>query len=166
MTASQTSTAIGKGAGRSIDEIKVTLASVPLEMARLVEGKTREELMQPAQDGRWGVVEIVPHFRDWEVIVADRVARILSEDTPVLEEHDDSLWAIEHDYRSQDPHQGIAEFARLRQALVANVSALPSADWLRTASLPKRGIITLHWLLNNVCDHDAKHLMQFREVLA
>ncbi len=165
MTESTTGGEPGAFAGRSINQITVMLGSVPVELARLLEGKSPDDLMQPAQDGRWGIVEIAPHFRDWEAIVADRVRRILTEQTPDLEEHDDSLWAIEHDYRSQDPREAVAGFGALRGALVTTMSTRPPADWSRAARLPKRGIITLHRLLDTVCDHDAKHLMQARDVL-
>ena len=67
--------------------------------------------MRPAQDGGWGLVEILPHLRDWELIFRDRVALILEEEEPALEEYDDSLWAIEHDYRDQDPQVAFQEFA-------------------------------------------------------
>lgn len=166
MTESPPGPATVEFSGRTIDEITSALGSIAVEMSRLIEGKTDDELMQPANDGGWGIVEIAPHFRDWEVVIADRVSRILREDRPELEEHDDSLWAIEHDYRSQDPREAIGEFRTLREALVAKVSGLPEEAWLRTAILPKRGIITLHWLLDNLCDHDAKHLVQSRDVLA
>lgn len=155
----------GTGSGRSIDEITILLASVPVDLAKLIEGKSRRELMQPANDGRWGIVEIAPHFLDWEVVVADRVRRILTEQAPELEEHDDSLWAIEHDYRARDPREAVAGFAALRASLLDTVGSLPPSEWLRTGRLTKHGIVTLHWLLDNVCDHDAKHLMQARDVL-
>jgi hypothetical protein len=166
LTESPTGPATVEFSGRPIDEVKTALGSVSVEMTRLLEGRTGDDLMQPANDGGWGIVEIAPHFRDWEVVIADRVQRILAEEEPVLEEHDDSLWAIEHDYRSQDPREAMAEFRTLREALVKRVSALPDSAWLRRATIPKRGVITLHWLLDNLCDHDAKHLMQSRDVLA
>lgn len=152
--------------GRSIDGIKAALASVPEELSRLLVGRSREELTQPAQDGGWGIVEILPHFLDWERVVWDRVNRILTEDTPELEEHDDSLWAIEHDYSSQDPLAVLDAFREQRLTLVKLLGTIDDAAWNRGGILPKRGRITLHWLLNNLCDHDAKHLMQVKDVLA
>lgn len=156
----------GDGASRSIDDIKAALASVPEELGRLLEGRGREELTQPANDGGWGIVEILPHFRDWEAVIRERVERILAENAPALDEHDDSLWAIEHDYSSQDPHTVLAAFRAQRLNLAARIEPLDVAAWERTASLPKHGTITLRWLLNNVCDHDARHLVEVRDVLA
>lgn len=156
----------GNTSARSIDGIKTALASVPDELARLLADRSPEELSQPSQDGGWGIVEILPHFVDWERVIRSRVDRILAEDTPVLEEHDDSLWAIEHDYSSQDPMTALAAFRDQRLALVEFLEALDEAAWRRGGILPKHGDITLHWLLDNVCDHDARHLMQVKDVLA
>ena len=41
-----------------------------------------------------------------------------------------------------------------------------TADWNRVAIMAKPGRVTLHWLLDLFCDHDAKHLVQARDVLA
>ena len=79
--------------------------------------------MRPAFDGGWGVVEIIPHLRDWEEIYLDRATRILNEDRPALPGFDDTLWSIERDYRGQDPYETFADFAALRGELVALLQA-------------------------------------------
>lgn len=152
--------------GRSTVTIVNALASAPLELDRLVHGKSDEQLWQPAQDGGSGMVEILPHLRDWETILADRVDRILTADVPTLEDYDDSLWSIEHDYRNQDPRAALAEFSEKRGQLVSRLRELNADDWNRAGTLAKHGRVTLHWMLDRFCDHDAKHLMQARDVLA
>lgn len=152
--------------GRPIDVVLAALASVPNDIARLIEGKSSEELTRPAQDGGWGLVEILPHLRDWEEIIEQRVAMIIAEDEPALDEYDDSLWAIEHGYREQDTRAAFEEFASRRGALVERLTALDKDDWNRVGVLPKRGRVTLHWLMSSVCDHDARHVVQARDVLA
>jgi hypothetical protein len=152
--------------GRSVDAVIAALASGPIDIERFIEGKSDAELTRPAQDGGWGMVEILPHLRDWEEIIGSRVSLILAEDSPSLEEHDDSLWTIEHGYRDQDPRVAFKEFAELRAALVERLGRLAPGDWNRNGVLPKRGRVTLHWLMNNVCNHDAKHVVQAKDVLA
>lgn len=152
--------------GRSVDAVMAALASVPVDIARLIDGKSTEELTRPAQDGGWGLVEILPHFRDWEEITGQRVSAILSEDEPGLEEYDDSLWAIEHAYRDQDTRAAFDEFAARRAALLERLATLAPDDWNRVGVLPKRGRVTLHWLLDSMCTHDARHVVQARDVLA
>jgi hypothetical protein len=152
--------------GRTTEAVLAALAAVPAEFARLVSDKTDDQLMRPAQDGGFGMVEILPHMRDWEVILGNRVERILDEDEPSLEEYDDSLWAIEHAYRDQDPRQALQEFTALRTALVARLETLRPEDWNRVGILAKHGRVTLHWLLDQFSNHDAKHVVQARDVLA
>lgn len=150
---------------RSTDSIMRALASVPGELARLIDGQAAETLMQPSQDGGWGVVEIIPHLRDWEQIHAERVARILTEERPHFTEQDDALWAIERHYREQDTRAALDEFRRLRDALVSRLEGLDEAQWARAATHPRLGEITLHVLMDRVCDHDAKHVQQVKDVL-
>ncbi len=151
---------------RSPESIFSALAAVPKELDRLIDGRDRDDLAQAAQDGGWGLVEILPHMRDWDLIYRDRLTLALEQQEPTLEEYDDSLWAIEHAYSDQDPHATWEEFAALRNDLVARLELLSADDWQRTVILPKRGRVTLQWLFGNLSDHDAKHIVQAREVLA
>jgi hypothetical protein len=152
--------------GRSPETVIETLASVPVELGRLMEGRSSADLMRPAQDGGWGLVEIIPHFRDWEEIYRDRLTQVLAENPATLEEHDDSLWAIEHEYREMDPREVFEEFTALRADLVERLRELGDDDWQRIVTLPKQGRVTLHWMMDRLCEHDAKHLLQARDVLA
>ena len=151
---------------RSREEILRALGHFPTEFRRSVlEAVDRETLMRPAFDGGWGVVEIIPHLRDWEAIYLDRAARILNEDRPALPGFDDTLWSIERDYRGQDPYETFAHFAALRGELVALLQAATPEQWERVGIHGVYGEITLQWMANHICDHDAEHLQQAREAL-
>jgi len=150
---------------RSVESIIGALDAVLIDLERLIADRSLEELQRPAEDGGWGMVEILPHMRDWEEITHDRVWRILAEDRPELEEYDDSLWAIERDYSSQDPHQVFHRFTELRRELVERLRDLDDAAWQRTAVLEGHGEITLRSLMNEAVDHDADHLAQARDVV-
>ena len=152
---------------RSREEILAALAAFPDELARIVlMDHSPEALIRPASDGGWGVVEILPHLRDWEEIYFERARRIVEEDHPYLPGYDDALWSIERDYRNQDPINTLEEFRRLREAHVAFLRGLPPEAWERTGEHGYFGVITLRWLENHVCDHDQEHLQQIRDALA
>ena len=151
---------------RPVEAVLANLRSIPVELGRLIEGRSLDDLVRPAQDGGWGLVEIIPHFRDWEVIYAERLDLILAEDPATVQEYDDSLWAIEHGYRDLDPRETFAEFVGLRERLVERLGELARPEWQRIVVLPKRGRVTLHWLMSSLYDHDTKHLVQARDVLA
>lgn len=152
---------------RTREEILAALAAFPDELARLVcDDHDLEALMRPASDGGWGVVEILPHLRDWEEIFLERARRIVNEDRPRLPGYDDELWAIERDYRGQDPWATLEHFRRLRQEHVEYLRALPPEAWSRVGVHGYYGEITLQWMENHVCDHDQEHLRQARDALA
>jgi hypothetical protein len=151
---------------RSRDEILRALEHFPAEFKRSVlDPSDRESLMRPAYDGGWGVVEIIPHLRDWEQIYLDRATRILNEDRPALPGFDDTLWSIERDYRGQDPYETFANFAALRDELVALLREAPPEQWERIGIHGVFGEITVQWMANHICDHDAEHLQQARDAL-
>ena len=151
---------------RSRDEILRVLAHFPAEFKRTVlDAADRDALMRPAFDGGWGIVEVLPHLRDWEEIYLDRANRILNEDRPALPGFDDTLWSIERDYRGQDPYETFAAFAALREDLVALLQEATPDQWERIGVHGAYGVITLHWMADHICDHDHEHLQQARDAL-
>jgi hypothetical protein len=150
---------------RSIESILTALETVPVDIGRMLADRSLEELKRPSQDGGWGVVEILAHLLDWEDITHDRVWRILDEERPALESYDDSLWAIEHEYSSQDPFEVARRFTALREQMVERLGGLEEPAWRRIADLAGQGEVTLRWLMASLIAHDAKHLAQAREVL-
>lgn len=150
---------------RDRNSVQIGLGSILVDLERLLAGKSREALAQASSDGGWGMVEIIPHLRDWEEIYHLRVNRILTEDIPLLERFDDSLWSIEHDYPAQDPIKVFDQFRELRRVLVTSVAGLDDEAWSRTAVLEGIGEITLHWLLNDICNRDVLQVSQARDLI-
>jgi hypothetical protein len=152
---------------RTREAILAALAAFPDDLERAVfQDHEPEDLMRPASDGGWGVVEILPHLRDWEEIYLDRARTLVAEDHPHLPGYDDELWSIERDYRGQDPRATMDDFRRLRTEHVDFLRALPPEAWSRLGTHGYYGEITLQWMEDHVCDHDQEHLQQVREALA
>ncbi len=148
------------------DALVDVLAAMPDNLDRLLHGQPDEALVRPASDGGWGAVENLAHMRDWEEIFLERARAIVAEDRPHLPAYDDELWAIERDYRSQDPRQIGEQFRALRSQLVAFLRGLPAEAWERSGDHDAYGEITLRWMINHICEHDEEHLAQVREALA
>ena len=152
---------------RSPAAIISALTTFPDELARAIfSDHGRASLMQPASDGGWGVVEIIPHLRDWEEIYLDRARKIIAETRPHLPGFDDTLWAIERDYRGQDPKATFEAFRALRLKTVELLTSLPPEAWLRTGEHGYYGEITLAWMADHMCGHDQEHLQQARDAIA
>lgn len=152
---------------RTRENILAALAAFPDELARVVLSEhDTDDLVRPASDGGWGVVEIIPHLRDWEEIYLERARRLVEEDHPHLPGYDDELWSIERDYRGQDPRATLNDFRRLREEHLGVVRSLPAEAWDRPGTHGYYGEITLQWMEDHVCDHDQEHLQQARDALA
>ncbi len=151
---------------RDIGQILATLASTPKEFARLIDGQSEEALAKPASDGEWGVVEILPHLRDWEAVYLGWIRQVLNEETPQLVAVDDTLWAIEHDYANEHVPDALNQFGELRSQVVHTLEALDDEAWRREAIHPRAGRLALHQLADRMCDHDARHIEQARDALA
>ena len=147
------------------ERIVAALTTFPGELSRQLADQPRDALLAPASDGGPGVVEILPHLRDWERIYLGRVDALLMEDHPALPAVDDELWAIERDYRGQDPGTVLREFLTLRADLVERLAHADEAAWHRTAEHEAAGEVTLLWLGNQIVTSDADHLARIREAL-
>jgi hypothetical protein len=146
---------------RARETVLSELAAFPDEFNRLVLAQhDLNQLLEPASDGGWGIVEIVPHLRDWEEIYLERMRKIVDEVRPHLPAHDDVLWAIERDYRGQDPYEVFERFRTMRAGLVAFLTDLPPDAWNRTGEHSVFDEITLLWLANHLRNHDQEHLQQ------
>ena len=147
------------------ERIVAALTAFPDQLSRLLADQPREALLAPASDGGPGVVELLPHLRDWEQIYLGRVDAILMEDHPVLPAFDDELWAIERDYRGQDPAAVLRQFLGLRADVVEHLAHADEDAWNRTADHETAGEVTLLWLGNQIVTSDADHLARIREAL-
>ncbi len=150
----------------SPERIIADLTAFPDDLSRLLADQPKEALLAPASDGGLGVVELLPHLRDWEQIFLGRVDQILMEDGPVLPAFDDELWAIERDYRGQDPAVVLREFLSLRADLVEHLAHADEESWHRTAEHETYGEITLLWLAGQVVASDADHAARIRDALS
>jgi len=121
--------------------------------------------MRPAFDGGWGIVEIIPHLKDWEDIYISRIRSVIQEERPALPSFDDTLWSIERDYRSQDPYEAFAQFSDKRAQTVALLRDVDGADWERIGVHGYYGDVTLLWLAGHIAEHDAEHLRQSQDAL-
>lgn len=151
---------------RTRDAVLAAIGGTPDDLARLIKDRDDDDLLQPARDGGWGVVEVLAHLRDWEEVFLERVQRTATEDRPFLPSQDDELWPIERDYRGQDPARTLEQFRKLRGQLVAFLRTLPAEAWDRVADHGVVGEVTLLWMADHVCDHDREHLDQVRDALA
>lgn len=143
-----------------------SLAAFPEELERTLADRSPEALTRPGRDGGWGVIENLCHLRDWEAVLLERVRAVIDGEHPALPAYDDELWAIERDYRGDDPRRVLATFRQHRTALVRLLTGLSAEAWARYGRHEVHGDVTVTWLIKHALEHDDEHLAQIREVLA
>jgi hypothetical protein len=117
---------------------------------------------KPAPD-RWSISEVLVHLADIEQVYAQRVRRIMAEDSPELQKYDRATSAG-GDYAKGSAADHLARFTASRLSIVAFFASIPAASGARIARHSELGIITLSQLLNEWASHDLGHLRQIAEL--
>src|SRR5882762_854458 len=104
---------------RDKDRLLANLQSLPNELVDLLEGLDEETLRWRPIPNKWSVKEIMCHLRDMERLAyLARYLKILSEDSPQLENVDQDRLAFENDYINQDAQGALEEFKQLRSETI------------------------------------------------
>ena len=113
---------------------------------------------------RWSVSEILAHLAALEQVYAERVRRIMAEDSPRLAKYDLDGAKARQEYSRGSADENLEHFTRLRRASLALLAGLPPSACARTAIHSELGVITLAHLLNEWANHDLGHLRQIEEL--
>jgi hypothetical protein len=150
------------------DRITLTgqIASLPDQLAELVEGLTPDQLTARPIPGEWSVAQNVHHLADSHMNSFIRLKLILTEANPPLKPYDQDAWAD----RADANHPNIALSLQLLRGLhvrwVQVFDSLSEAEWLRTGVHPEAGQITPVDLLQSYARHGLGHLDQIARTLA
>jgi uncharacterized damage-inducible protein DinB len=148
------------------EEILTELGSMVIQFERLMENRSHESLHQPGQDGRWGVVEVLCHLRDWEDVIHDRIWQIVEGEQPEFDDPDVMMWSLERDYGAQDAREVFQELSSRRLSLIERLRETEDVAWERTGVMGGRGEMTLAEFLQHVIEHDRRYLEEAREAAA
>lgn len=143
------------------DKALRTLRKTPLLLDAALAGldDERARAVRDGADG-WSILFIVCHLRDYERIVAARVAALLADDDPLLPAADNETLMREGAYAEQSLAV-VREALRIdREALIARLQSLGAAEWQRSGHHPQQGAATLLDVAINAGLHDVDHLEQ------
>jgi DinB superfamily len=113
---------------------------------------------------RWSISEALAHLAALEQAYAERVRRIMADDSPRLAKYDLDGAKARQEYSRGSADEHLEHFTRLRRASLALLSGLPASACARTAIHSELGTITLAHLLNEWANHDLGHLRQVEEL--
>lgn len=113
---------------------------------------------------RWSISEVLAHLAAIEQVCAERVLRMVAEDSPALAKYDLEGAKARGEYSRGSAGVNLALFTRTRRSTLACLVGLPASAGARTGVHSELGNITLTELLNEWANHDLGHLRQIAEL--
>lgn len=142
--------------------IEAYAAEAP-ELAKSIAGLTRDDLLAFPVPGTWSIQQIVLHIADADLVIADRMKRVIAEDNPTLLGFDQTKFTARLHYEEQDALLACDLFAKNRQAIVALLRLLKDEDFNRAGTHNERGRMTLADLVSGASGHFQHHMKFLRE---
>jgi hypothetical protein len=130
----------------------------PAVLRKAVAGMTREQLLARPVPGKWSTLEVVCHLADFEIVVADRIKRIIAENEPTMFNGDPDLFAARLAYHNRDLQEELALIDQIRKQIARILSTLSEADFQRCGKHSEYGRMTLETLLERFVTHIQRHV--------
>lgn len=125
-----------------------------------VRGLQPDDLLAYPVPGTWSIQEIVIHLTDSDLIIADRMKRIIAEDNPSLIGFDETKFVKNLFYNEQSADDAVTIFELNRQNFSRVLKKLPEAAFNRIGTHNERGPLTLAAMLEMSVKH-LKHHLEF-----
>lgn len=109
--------------------------------------------------GAWSLSEVVAHLLDADLVLADRMKRVISETDPVLQAFDENAWIERLDSRSMPIEEAVALFAANRRWITRVLHNCAESDFARSGVHTEAGRMTLAELLAKTVSHLDHHLV-------
>jgi hypothetical protein len=129
------------------------------DLRAAVAGLTQAQLLMRPVAGTWSIQQIVIHLMDSDLIGADRMKRIIAEESPpTLVGYNESLFADHLSYDLQPVEDAVTVFDLNRRLFARVLRKLPPAAFERTGMHTETGRVTLGWMLPHYVEHLDHHL--------
>jgi hypothetical protein len=130
------------------------------DVARLAAGLDEAALAERSVPDKWSMKELICHFRRMETIFAERIRRMLTEETTIVPydspEGDEEFVAL----TTRSAADVLAEYLAEREALCRALEALTPAEWHRKARHPEFPHFDVHFQVEYMAHHEAHHIYQ------
>ncbi len=108
--------------------IEAYAAEAP-ELGKSIAGLSREQMLAFPVPGTWSIQQIVLHIVDTDLVIADRMKRVIAEDNPTLLGFDQTQFTARLHYEEQDAALVCELFAKNRQVMAALLRLLKDEDF-------------------------------------
>ncbi|MFL6546501.1 MAG: DinB family protein [Candidatus Udaeobacter sp.] len=126
--------------------------------------RTQALLEESVAPGKWSARKILCHLADCEIAFGYRWRQVAAQPGHVIQTFDQDLWAAPYDALAAS--EALECFCALRQWNCAWVASLPRDAFVKPATHPERGELTLTTLLETTAGHDLHHFAQLDRIMA
>lgn len=141
------------------------LRAFPAHLQSVVASLTAAQMrFKPANE--WSVIENIGHLIDIDELYVGRVDRILAEERPEFPRFEPDPIVAAKGYQQMDGNELLQQFIATRQATIDGLSTIEPDELDRAGMHAVYGEMTLRRLVEQLANHDQKHLVQIHETLA
>ncbi len=135
----------------------------PQLVRQAVSGMTREQLMARPIPGKWSTLEVICHLADFEIVLADRIKRVIAEDNPTMFSGDQDRFAARLAYHQRDAEEEMVLIEHIRKQVARILRSLPSEAFQRRGTHSESGPMTLATLVERITGHIPHHVRFIQE---
>ncbi len=121
-------------------------------------GLTREDYLATPGPGLWSLAEVTIHIVDAELVLADRIKRVIAEDNPALLAFDESKWKENLFYKPAAVAAAVRLFAANREYVSLILENISEEDLQRTGVHSQAGTLTLQAIIEKANWHFDHHI--------
>jgi uncharacterized damage-inducible protein DinB len=125
------------------------------KLIKSIDGLTEADLVAVPVAGMWSIKQVVGHLTDSDLVLSDRMKRVIAEDNPAF---DENKWAAALHYQLQPTPDVAALFDLNRRVMTALLRLLPPEAFARSGTHSERGTQTLEEILTGAVNHFDRHL--------
>ena len=147
------------------DPVKL-LATAPKKLERLLKGVLSVKLRKRPQPEKWSISEILSHMADTELVGGFRIRLILGAPGTPITPFDQDVWVKALHYDQRDARKALEQFRVLREANVALLKTISTAQWKHVGMHAERGPESVETIAKMFAGHDINHIRQMEAILA
>ncbi len=121
-------------------------------------GLAREHEIARIGPGTWSIAQLVSHLLDSDLVLADRMKRVIAEDEPVLQAFDENRWIERLDSQSMPVEEAVNLLAAQRHWMTRILRNCSETDFNRAGIHTEAGRKTLADLVVTCVSHIDHHL--------
>ena len=144
------------------------LSETPKQIARIVRGRSDQDLHRKPAVEAWSAQEIVAHLRACAEVWGRSIYRMLAEDHPTIRYVSPRGWIKKTNYLKMNFRDTLQAFSQQRVVLIGTLGKLSASDWTRGATFTATTLgrkATVLSYATRIADHEARHLDQIRRTV-